>query len=113
MGGEGGYVPAPVEFLQGIRKICDENGVRPDILIFAKGIANGFPLSGIASTYDLMSQQKPGTMGGTYAGNAVACAAGKAVINVFHEENILENVKMRSKQLFSFLEDLKETPEGS
>jgi len=136
--GEGGYVPAPVEFLQGIRKICDENdillicdevqsgfgrtgtffaveesGVRPDILIFAKGIANGFPLSGIASTYDLMSQQKPGTMGGTYAGNAVACAAGKAVINVFHEENILENVEMRSKQLFSFLEDLKETPEGS
>jgi 4-aminobutyrate aminotransferase len=130
--GEGGYVPAPPEFLHGVRKICDEHGVlliadevqsgfgrtgtmffveeskvRPDILIFAKGIANGFPLSGIASTKELMDRQKPGSMGGTYAGNAVACAAAKAVIQVFKEENILENVAARSKQLFGFLQDLK------
>jgi 4-aminobutyrate aminotransferase len=130
--GEGGYVPAPPEFLHGLRKICDENGmllicdevqcgmgrtgkmwaveesgVKPDILVFAKGIANGFPLSGIASTHELMSRQKTGTMGGTYAGNAVACAAAKAVISVFKEEKILDNVAARSKQLFSFLEELK------
>ncbi|PWN46504.1 PLP-dependent transferase [Violaceomyces palustris] len=136
--GEGGYVPAPPEFLHGIRKICDENnlllicdevqsgfgrtgtmfaveesGVRPDILIFAKGVANGFPLSGIASTRELMSKQKPGSMGGTYAGNAVSCAAGKAVIEVFKEERILDNVAVRSKQMFDFLEALRSTKAGS
>ncbi|KAK3214173.1 hypothetical protein GRF29_28g2223379 [Pseudopithomyces chartarum] len=130
--GEGGYIPAPPTFLHGLRKACDEHGlllicdevqsgmgrtgtmfaveesgVRPDILIFAKGIANGFPLSGIASTNELMSRQKPGSMGGTYAGNAVACAAAKAVIEVFREENILDNVAARSKQIFKFLNDLK------
>jgi 4-aminobutyrate aminotransferase len=130
--GEGGYIPAPPAFLHGLRKACDEHGlllicdevqsgmgrtgtmfaveesgVRPDILIFAKGIANGFPLSGIASTNELMNRQKPGSMGGTYAGNAVACAAAKAVIEVFREENILDNVAARSKQIFKFLNDLK------
>lgn len=132
--GEGGYVPAPPAFLEGLRKTCDEHGlllicdevqsgfgrtgtmfaiedsgVRPDILIFAKGIANGFPLSGIASTNELMNRQKPGTMGGTYAGNAVACAAAKAVIEVFREENVLDNVAARSKQLFGFLEKLQKS----
>jgi 4-aminobutyrate aminotransferase len=130
--GEGGYVPAPPEFLHGLRSICDEHnilliadevqsgmgrtghmwfveesGVRPDILIFAKGIANGFPLSGIASSKKLMDLQKPGSMGGTYAGNAVACAAAKAVIQAFRDEKILDNVAARSKQIFSFLYDLK------
>jgi 4-aminobutyrate aminotransferase len=132
--GEGGYVPAPPEFLHGLRQICDENGillicdevqsgmgrtgtmwaveesgVKPDILVFAKGIANGFPLSGIASTRDLMGKQKPGTMGGTYAGNAVACAAAKATIQVFREENVLANAAARSKELFGFLQSLKDS----
>lgn len=130
--GEGGYVPAPPAFLHGLREICDEHnilliadevqsgmgrtghmwyveesGVRPDILIFAKGIANGFPLSGIASSRKLMDLQKPGSMGGTYAGNAVACAAATATIKVFHEEKILDNVAARSKQIFAFLHELK------
>ncbi|KAL5116906.1 hypothetical protein ACEQ8H_005258 [Pleosporales sp. CAS-2024a] len=130
--GEGGYVPAPPAFLHGLRTICDEHdilliadevqsgmgrtgymwyvqdsGVRPDVLIFAKGIANGFPLSGIASRKQLMDLQKPGSMGGTYAGNAVACAAATATIQAFRDENILDNVAARSKQLFSFLRDLK------
>lgn len=132
--GEGGYVPAPPAFLHGLRKVCDEHGillicdevqsgfgrtgtmfaveesgVKPDVLIFAKGIANGFPLSGIASTNEIMSRQKPGTMGGTYAGNAVACAAAKAVIEVFREEKVLDNVAARSEQLFGFLHDLKKS----
>jgi len=130
--GEGGYVPAPAEFLHGLRKICDEHnilliadevqcgmgrtgrmwfveesGVRPDILVFAKGIANGFPLSGIASSKELMDRQKPGSMGGTYAGNAVACAAATATIKAFRDEKVLDNVAARSKQIFSFLHDLK------
>ncbi|KAN0061430.1 hypothetical protein ACQY0O_006277 [Thecaphora frezii] len=136
--GEGGYVPAPPEFLHGIREICDEqglllicdevqsgfgrtgtmfavehSGVRPDILIFAKGIANGFPLSGIASTNELMSRQKPGSMGGTYAGNAVSCAAAVAVCQAFKEEKVLDNVAARSKQLVDFLSELRKTPAGS
>ena len=136
--GEGGYVPAPASFLHGLRQICDENnlllicdevqsgfgrtgtmfavqdsGVRPDVLIFAKGIANGFPLSGIASTNELMSRQKPGSMGGTYAGNAVACAAATAVIQAFKDERVLDNVAARSTQLVSFLKKLqKDSPYG-
>jgi 4-aminobutyrate aminotransferase len=70
---------------------CDQLDVTPDILIMAKGIANGFPLSAIASRKELMDTQQPGSMGGTYAGNAVSCAAAIAVLEVFEKENILEN----------------------
>lgn len=118
--GEGGYIPAPPSFLRGLRDVCDKHGmllivdevqsgfgrtgkyfaieysqVRPDILVMAKGIANGFPLSGIAASKVLMDKQAPGTMGGTYAGNAVACAAGVACAEVMKEENILANVQAR------------------
>ena len=89
------------------------SGVRPDIIVFAKGIANGFPLSGIASRKELMDLQKPGTMGGTYGGNAVACAAATAVLKAFEEEHILDNVAARSKQVFDFLDEFKKTPSGS
>lgn len=77
--------------------------VRPDILIMAKGIANGFPLSGIASRKELMDLQKPGSMGGTYAGNAVSCAAGVAVAKAFKDEKILENVNQRGAELRAML----------
>jgi 4-aminobutyrate aminotransferase len=60
-----------------------------------------------ASSKQLMDLQKPGSMGGTYAGNAVACAAATATIQAFHEEKILDNVAARSKQIFSFLHQLK------
>ena len=118
--GEGGYVQAPPEFLRGVREICDAHGilliidevqsgfgrtgkmfnieysgVRPDIMTCAKGLANGFPLSGVVSRRELTDQLKPGSMGGTYAGNAVACAAAVAVADAFKEEKILENVQAR------------------
>jgi len=126
--GEGGYVPAPAAFLRGLREICDQNnillivdevqcgfgrtgkyfyiensGVKPDIMIVAKGLANGFPLSGVISRTELTDKLKPGSMGGTYAGNAVACAAAIAVADVMKEEKILDNVNARSKELFEFL----------
>ncbi|KAL8752483.1 MAG: hypothetical protein Q9184_005717 [Pyrenodesmia sp. 2 TL-2023] len=82
-------------------------GVRPDILIMAKGIANGFPLSGIVSRKELMDMQKPGTMGGTYAGNAVSCAAGIAVAKAFQEERILDNVNARGAELRAMLDAAK------
>lgn len=80
--------------------------VRPDILVMAKGIANGFPLSGIASRKELMDLQKPGSMGGTYAGNAVSCAAGIAVAEAFKAERILDNVNARGAELKGTLQDL-------
>ncbi|KAI0690122.1 pyridoxal phosphate-dependent transferase [Cytidiella melzeri] len=136
--GEGGYVPAPPEFLQGLRKICDDNGillivdevqsgfgrtgknfhieysgVRPDIMTCAKGLANGFPLSGVISRSELTDKLKPGSMGGTYAGNAVACAAAVAVADAFKEEHILANVQARSAELFKTLHALQSNPTTS
>lgn len=127
--GEGGYVPPPPGYLAALRKICDKHNillvadevqsgfgrtgkmfavehwdVRPDILIMAKGIANGFPLSGIVARKELMDLQKPGSMGGTYAGNAVSCAAGVAVAKAFKDEKILDNVNARGKELKGALE---------
>ncbi|KAF7793903.1 hypothetical protein EIP86_005025 [Pleurotus ostreatoroseus] len=133
--GEGGYVPAPVKFLQGLRKVCDEHGimliidevqsgfgrtgknfaieysgVRPDIMTCAKGLANGFPLSGIVSRRELTDTLKAGSMGGTYAGNAVSCAAAVAVADAFKEERILDSVNARSKELFAGLDELRSRP---
>jgi len=133
--GEGGYVVASPEYLHGLREICDANGilliidevqsgfgrtgkhfateysgVRPDIMVMAKGIANGFPLSAIASRKELTDLQPPGSMGGTYAGNAVACAAAVACAEVMKEDKILDNVKARSTQLFSTLKKLRQQP---
>lgn len=118
--GEGGYIHAPGEFLKGVRELCDKHnilliidevqsgfgrtgkmfnveysGVRPDIMTIAKGLANGFPLSGVVSKKEYTDKLKPGSMGGTYAGNAVACAAAVAVADAFKEEKILENVQAR------------------
>ena len=73
----------------------------------AKGLANGFPLSGIVSRKELMDVQNPGSMGGTYAGNAVSCAAAVAVANVFKEEKILDNVSLRGKEMRGLLDGLK------
>jgi 4-aminobutyrate aminotransferase len=108
------------DFLPRVQKICNAHGILlildevqsgfgrtgkyfatsyfdvvPDILVMAKGIANGFPLSGIVSRKELMDKQAPGSMGGTYAGNAVACAAGVACAQVMQSESILENVSAR------------------
>lgn len=130
--GEGGYVPPPADYLAKLREICDKNnmllildevqsgfgrtgkyfavehwGVRPDIMVMAKGIANGFPLSGIVSRKELMDKQPPGSMGGTYGGNAVACAAGVACAEVMQEEKILDNVNRQSEKLFNVLHLLK------
>ncbi|THH07795.1 hypothetical protein EW146_g9204 [Bondarzewia mesenterica] len=134
--GEGGYVPAPTAWLQGLRYICDKHGilliidevqsgfgrtgtnfaiehsgVKPDIMTIAKGLANGFPLSGIVSRKELTDKLKPGSMGGTYAGSAISCAAGVAVANAFKEEDVLANVSARSKELFASLKALCEDPD--
>ncbi|TIB75444.1 acetylornithine aminotransferase [Wallemia mellicola] len=135
--GEGGYIPVPNSYMKALRERCDKygillvideiqsgfgrtgamfaiehSGVRPDIMTFAKGVANGFPLSGIVANGSIMHKMGPGMQGGTYSGNAVACAAGLAVHKVFKEEDIIGNVKSRSAELFNMLNELKQSEEG-
>ena len=122
--GEGGYVPANAEFMAGLRQRCDEHGilliidevqagfgrtgkfwghqhfdVKPDIIITAKGLASGFPLSAIAASRELMSRAWPGSQGGTYGGNAVACAAALATLDVIQEENLVANAAEQGRRL--------------
>jgi 4-aminobutyrate aminotransferase len=126
--GEGGYVVPPIEFVKELRDLCDQHGillvadevqsgvgrtgkwfalehfgVQPDVLITAKGIASGMPLSMLATRKDLMVKWIPGSHGGTYGGNAVACAAAVATLHVIKEEKLLDNVNARSEQLVSGL----------
>jgi len=131
--GEGGYVPAPISFMQGLRQVCDENdillaadevqsgfgrtgkwfaiehsGIVPDIIIMAKGMASGMPLSGIAASRDLMEKWKPGSHGGTYGGNVVACAAAVATIEVMYDEKLIENADCMGDHLMAGLGQLQE-----
>lgn len=126
--GEGGYVVPPVGFLSSLREICDKYeimliideiqsgfgrtgkwfaqehfNVTPDIMTVAKGIASGLPLSGVFSRLDLMKKWQTGTHGGTYGGNAVACAAGVATIKAMRDENMPENARIRGAQLINHL----------
>jgi 4-aminobutyrate aminotransferase len=129
--GEGGYVPPPPSFLPALRDFCDSHrlllicdevqsgfgrtgkmfaiehyGVTPDILIAAKGIASGYPLSAVITTSELSDRQMPGCMGGTYGGSAVSCAAALATLDVFEEERLLENVQQRGAQLMDGLRSI-------
>jgi len=83
-------------------------GVVPDIITAAKGLASGMPLSGIFSRLDLMKKWEVGSHGGTYGGNAVACAAGVATIRAMREEKMLENAAERGEQLMTGLRKLQE-----
>ena len=113
--GEGGFYIAPPEFLQRLRKLCDahgivlisdeiqagvartgkmfaieHSGVVPDLITMAKSLAGGFPLSAVVGRADIMDSAAPGGLGGTYAGNPLACAAALAVLDVIEEEGLLE-----------------------
>ena len=72
---------------------------RPDILVTAKGLASGFPLSGIAAPSALMEKAWPGSQGGTYGANAVACAAALATLDVIRDERLVDNSAERGAQL--------------
>jgi 4-aminobutyrate aminotransferase/(S)-3-amino-2-methylpropionate transaminase len=111
--GEGGFVVAPPEFLAGVRRICDDNGivlvvdevqtgfgrtgrmwgidhydVEPDLITIAKSIAAGLPLSGVLGKAEIMDAPGDSAVGGTYVGNPVAQAAALAVLDVFEEEGL-------------------------
>lgn len=128
--GEGGYIPGNERFFQGLRERADQHGillvmdeiqtgfgrtgqyfghqhfgVTPDVMTFAKGIASGFPLSGIAASEELMSKAWPGSQGGTFGANAVACAAAVATIDVINEEQLVDNAAQRGAQLLAGAKD--------
>ncbi len=113
--GEGGFVVAPTEFVRGVREICDEHGivfvadevqtgfgrtgklwcmehhgVEPDLMVIAKSIAGGLPLSGVVGRAEIMDAPPDSAIGGTYVGNPVAQAAAIAVLDIFEDEALVE-----------------------
>lgn len=130
--GEGGYVVPPAGFMHALRQLCNQHGIllifdevqsgfgrtgrffaaehfdlTPDILVMAKGLASGLPMSGIAAPLDLMKKWQPGSHGGTYGGNPVTAAAAVATIQVIRDEGLLANATERGQQLRDGLEELQ------
>lgn len=126
--GEGGFYMAPIEFMQALRKICDDHGImlisdeiqtgfgrtgkffctehsgiEPDLITTAKGMAGGFPIAAVVGKAEIMDSPLPGGLGGTYGGSPVGCAASLAVINVIKEEGLVERANQIGRQ---FVENL-------
>ncbi|CAH1649976.1 4-aminobutyrate aminotransferase PuuE [Hyphomicrobiales bacterium] len=122
--GEGGFHQAPAELILGLRRICDEHGIvliadevqtgfgrtgtmfameqydaKPDLICVAKSLAGGFPLSGVIGRAPIMDAAEPGGLGGTYAGNPLACAAALAVLDIFENEKLLDRAKAIGERL--------------
>ncbi len=122
--GEGGFLPAPPEFVAGLRAICDEHGIvlvadevqtgfgrtgrmfamehfdiEPDLVVLAKSIAGGLPLSGVVGRASIMDAPHAGAIGGTFIGNPVALAAAGAVLDVFAEEQLVARAELLGEAL--------------
>jgi 4-aminobutyrate aminotransferase/(S)-3-amino-2-methylpropionate transaminase len=129
--GEGGFYPWPEGFLAEIRKVCDEHGialicdeiqtgfartgrmfaseyegVEPDIMTLAKGIAGGYPLAAVVGRQSVMDAPAPGGLGGTYAASPPACAAGLAVLDIIERENLCQRASEVGARLESGLQAL-------
>jgi 4-aminobutyrate aminotransferase len=130
--GEGGYIVPPPGFLPRLREITRAHGillvadevqtgmgrtgelfavrhwdVEPDILVFAKGIASGLPLSGIIARPELLAAWRAGAHGGTYGGNVVACAAANATLDVIEDEGLVANARERGAQFLAGLRQIQ------
>lgn len=138
--GEGGFVPAPIEWVKAVRKVCDEFGIlliadevqtgfarsgkmfvsnyweeagcAPDIIVTAKSIAGGLPLSAVTARAEIMDNVRAGIIGGTYGGNALACASALKVIEVIERDKLcdrsLEIAEKCSKRFLEWKEIYKE-----
>ena len=129
--GEGGYVVPPDGFLPALRELADRHGIllivdevqsgygrtgrffatewsgiRPDIVVMAKGIASGMPLSGILASRDVLAKFPPGAHGGTYGGNAVSCAAALATLDVFEDEGLVARAETLGHRLLNGLREV-------
>jgi 4-aminobutyrate aminotransferase len=130
--GEGGFNIVPKDFMIALRKLCDEHGilliadeiqtgfartgkmfamehygVKADVVTLAKGLAGGLPLSAITGRADVMDAANPGGLGGTYAGNPVACAAAHAVLDVIKDEKLCDRANAIGKIIMDRCDDLK------
>jgi len=130
--GEGGFNVVPPELMRALRNICDEQGiifvadeiqtgfgrtgkmfamehydVEPDLVTVAKSLAGGFPLSGVMGRARLMDAADPGALGGTYAGNPVACVAALAVLDIFAQEKLLDRANLIGTRLVERLKALQ------
>ncbi len=135
--GEGGFNIAPARFMQALRQLCDAKGilliadeiqsgfgrtgrwfaiehcgVQADIVTMAKGLGGGFPLAGVTGRSDVMDAAVPGSLGGTYAGNPVSCAAALAVIDVIRGEGLLEKARAQGERLFKRVTETQEAHQG-
>ena len=135
--GEGGYVPAPAEFVEGIVERCREHGIlfvadevqsgfgrtgswfavdqydiEPDIICMAKGIASGFPFSALGTRRELDDRWPKGSHGGTYGGNPIGCAAALATIEVMSSPGFMDNVRDRGRQLRDAISELSGSHPG-
>ena len=122
--GEGGFYIAPFDFLRSLRALCDEHGIlliadeiqtgfgrtgkmfaiehagiKADVVTMAKGLAGGFPLAAITGRADVMDASGPGGLGGTYAGNPVACAASHAVLDIIEDEKLCDRANAIGKNI--------------
>lgn len=133
--GEGGFVPAPIEWIKAVRKICDEYGIlliadevqsgfartgkmfasqywkdagcAPDIMTSAKSIAGGVPLSAVTASSEIMDSCRAGTIGGTYCGNPLACASALKVIEIIQRDNLCERAVQIGNKVKEFYKSLK------
>ncbi len=131
--GDGGFLAAPNDFLQALRERCTQHGIvlildeiqagfgrtgtlfgfqhagiKPDLVTVAKSLAGGMPLSGVVGRAEIMDAPTPGGLGGTYGGNAVACAAALAVMDLFEEQDLLGQGERLAAQLREGLLDLQQ-----
>ena len=131
--GEGGFNIAPPEFLRTLRGLCDEHGIlliadeiqtgfartgkmfalehsgiKADVVTLAKGLAGGLPLSAITGRADVMEAASPGGLGGTYAGNPVACAAAHAVLDIIEDEKLCARANAIGKIIMDRCVDIQE-----
>jgi 4-aminobutyrate aminotransferase len=129
--GEGGFNPAPAEFLKALRQLCDEHGivmiadevqtgvartgkmfciehsgVVPDLITMAKGLGGGFPLSAVTGRATIMDAAHPGGLGGTYGGNPISIAAAHAVLDVVESEDLCGRATRVGQKMRSRLEAL-------
>lgn len=131
--GEGGFYPAPDEFMQHLRELCNEHGIvlivdeiqtgfartgrffcceysgiEPDLMTVAKGMAGGFPLAAVVGKTEIMDSPLPGSLGGTYGGSPIGCAAALAVIDVIADEGLVERANAIGVRFGSHLKNLQE-----
>jgi len=131
--GEGGFVPAPAAYLQGLRAICTElgillicdevqsgfcrtgrwsayehAGITPDLSTWAKSMGGGLPIGAVVGKASVMDAAKPGTLGGTYGGNPVACAAALATIRTLDELNLNQRAQHIGRRICERLASLQE-----